>query len=114
MWPLLAKAYRNNGLEMEDLPRCSVDDQTEVIMKQLVLNWQQERKKKNPRFNWTLFRTFAGSYVIPFSIFIFEVLYKLVLKNDSFINDIIVVYTKIGNGLKYLSATIVEQGYWIF
>lgn len=73
MWPLLVKAIRQNGLQMEDLPHCSKDDKTENITKKLVENWKNDKMNKNPSFGWTLVRTFAKSYIVPFLIYFFEV-----------------------------------------
>lgn len=71
--PLFIKSVRNNGLNLEDLPRCPVDDEASRIMKRLEANWNVEKKKRNPNFGLTLVRSFARNYILPFTIFTCEV-----------------------------------------
>ena len=73
MLPLMVKAVKNDGLQMDDLYRCSVDDEAKNVMRHLDINWTDEKQKSKPSFARTLFRTYAKDYVLPFAVFTFEV-----------------------------------------
>lgn len=75
--PLFIRGVRNNGLSWDDLPRCSVDDEARQVSRRLVANWKADRaRKRKPNFGWTLLRTYGHMYVLPFTVFAFEVSHK--------------------------------------
>ncbi|CAG2176301.1 unnamed protein product, partial [Oppiella nova] len=63
---------RKDGLDVDDLFRCSRHDESQRIVQKLEKHWNNERKKKSPKFWRALFMTYGKYYILPLSIFIFE------------------------------------------
>lgn len=72
MLPLVMKAARNDGLQMDDLYRCPTDDQVDSAVGSLGNNWAKEETKSEASFARALFRTYARNYILPFAVFTFE------------------------------------------
>ncbi|CAG2166190.1 unnamed protein product [Oppiella nova] len=69
-FPVFMTGWRKNGLVVDDLFRCSRHDESQRIVQELEKHWNNERRKKSPKFWRAVVMAFGKSYILPLSIFI--------------------------------------------
>ncbi|CAG2104061.1 unnamed protein product, partial [Medioppia subpectinata] len=108
VYPVFIRGYRQNGLNIEDMYRCSRHDESHHIVQQLESNWILERQKKCPTFWKALYRTYANYYWISVVMYTIE---ECVLRigQPLLLGFVIDFFSQTGN-VTYLNACLAAGG----
>ncbi|CAG2110356.1 unnamed protein product, partial [Medioppia subpectinata] len=108
VYPVFVRGYRQNGLNIKDMYRCSRHDESHHIVQQLESNWILECKKKCPTFWKALYRTYANYYWISVVMYTIE---ECVLRigQPLLLGFVIDFFSQTGN-VTYLNACLAAGG----
>ncbi|CAG2175260.1 unnamed protein product [Oppiella nova] len=70
IFPVFMTGWRNNGLNVDDLFRCSRHDESQPIVQELQKHWNNERQKKSSKFWRALVMAFGKYYIPPLTLLI--------------------------------------------
>ncbi|CAG2167003.1 unnamed protein product [Oppiella nova] len=69
VFPVFMTGWRKNRLDVDDLFRCSRHDESQRIVQELEKHWNNERRKKSPKFWRALIMAFGKYHALPLAIF---------------------------------------------